>query len=80
MTRPPEDNYHKYLQMLGRRVAAARHLRGEKEDTVAKAVGITQAVISQVENGTYYSLKVTTLIDICEYLQMQLPLLPPPLL
>ncbi len=69
----------KYLSFFGSKVAAARHARGEKEDTVAKAIGLTRSSLSKIENGKYESLKITLVIELCRYLELQWSDLYPPL-
>jgi transcriptional regulator with XRE-family HTH domain len=71
--------HQKYHQGIGEKIASARHLRCEKEDTVAKAVGLTRSVISKIESGQYAGLKVNLLIKLGEYLQIPwAELVPPP--
>jgi DNA-binding XRE family transcriptional regulator len=55
---------------IGKKISTARRSRAEKIDTVAKAVGLNNSVISQIENGHYYPLKMETLMKICHYLQI----------
>lgn len=62
--------FEKCLLNVGQRIADARHLRAEKEETVAKAIGVTHAVISRIENGRYKSLKLETLIKLCNHLNI----------
>ena len=75
----PESSYHKYLLLIGEKIADARHLLGKNEHIVAKAVGLSQGTLSKIESGMYYSLRVTTIIDLSKYLKIPLAeLLPPP--
>ena len=61
---------NEYLRIIGRQIKARRLVVGMKEDTLAKAVDVTQAVISQIERGKYDSLKTILLLDICEHLKI----------
>lgn len=61
------------LYDIGRRLAAARHERGETEKSVAAAVGISRAALSRIENGSYDSLKYTVVRKLCSYLGVELP-------
>ncbi|MFI5196042.1 MAG: helix-turn-helix domain-containing protein [Chitinophagales bacterium] len=67
-----EKNLEEYLCVIGEKIAATRHLHAEKITTVARAVGLSHSVISQIENGRYYCLKIDTLIKIGTYLQIPL--------
>jgi DNA-binding Xre family transcriptional regulator len=58
------------LKLIGQRIADARHERGEKEASVAASIGITQAVISRIEHGSYEPLQLGTLLDLCAYLEL----------
>jgi transcriptional regulator with XRE-family HTH domain len=74
-----ESNYQKYLKDVGVKIADKRHLRGEKLATMALAVNMPHGMISQIENGRYDSLKVKTLIELANYLEIPLAdLYPPP--
>ena len=72
-----DKNHNQYFTEIGAAIAEARRRRGEKSDTVAKAIGLTQGVISLIENGHYPGLKHTTLVDLCAYLEIQINDLPP---
>jgi len=61
------ENYEKHLSQIGAKIASARHESGEKETTVAKAIGVSDAVISLIENGRYKSLKLKTILALCHY-------------
>ena len=75
----PDENYdQQFLTSLGAIIAAKRHLTGKKETEVAKAVSISQAELSRIENGRYDSLKATTLNRLLKYLQISWNELPPP--
>ena len=67
-----------YLIEIGRRIADARHAKGEKAETLAQVVGLSQATISRIENGTYTGLKATTIRQIAEYLNIPLSDIYPP--
>ena len=74
-----KKNYHDKERLhIGRLIKARRKAREEKEDTVAKAVGIDHGTLSKIENGKYISLKINTTIDLFEYLGIPLSELPPP--
>jgi DNA-binding XRE family transcriptional regulator len=61
---------HHYLQRIGKIIKAKRKLTGIKEDTLAKAVCVSQPLISQIEKGKYDCVKATLLMDICTHLQI----------
>jgi transcriptional regulator with XRE-family HTH domain len=67
-----ESNYKEHLAIIGKKVSIARHLRSEKMTSVASALGISHAVISQIENGRYYGLKMVMLIKLSEHLKIPL--------
>ena len=56
-----------WFQHFGTIIGAARHNRGDKLDTIARAVGLSKTVLSQIENGRYTSLKMNTVIVLCTY-------------
>ena len=67
------------LADIGRNIAQARHLRGDKECIMAKALKIDDSTLSKIECGRYPSLKVSLLLDIVIYLEIPLhEILPPP--
>jgi DNA-binding XRE family transcriptional regulator len=60
----------KHFLAIGKNIAQARYNRSEKIETVAKSVGLSASVISQIENGRYLPLKMKTLMSLCEYLEV----------
>jgi DNA-binding Xre family transcriptional regulator len=66
------NNEAKLLQEIGQKIASSRHLTAAKLDTIKIATGISKKVLSQVENGRYTSLKVTTPVIICQHLEISL--------
>ena len=67
----------KELLHLGAKIAEARHQRGEKAETVAKAIGLPQSAISRIEHGCYVGLKMTTVLRLCAYLKISIEIPPP---
>jgi len=61
---------NEFLIVVGKKIADARHMRGEKCVTVAKAIGLSHTVISQIENGRYNCVKYTTLLALFRYLEI----------
>jgi len=74
----PENKYEKYLRHFGKIIRAARKAHNEKQETLAKAMGKSRAVISLIENGKYDCLEYNTIIDLLEYLKIPFSELPPP--
>lgn len=58
------------LRSIGIMIACARHLRGESEESVGRAVGLNASSITRIEQGKYYTLTYKKLIVICRYLQI----------
>ena len=70
MTPIESKNFESHLSFIGQKIANARHGRDEKIETVAVAIGVSNKVISQIENGRYYPLKMKMITELCEYLQI----------
>lgn len=65
-----KNDHYDYLRLLGKRIRTKRLMLEMKQDTLAKAIGITQVEISLIENGKYCCLKHTTILDINTVLQI----------
>ena len=55
------------LHVLGEFFKIQRITRGDKQRTVSRAVGVTQGVISQIEQGTYHGLTVSLTMRMLAY-------------
>lgn len=65
-------NLEKLRFSIGRNLAAIRHIKGEKQESVAEALGSSSSVISRVENGSYEPLTLDFLVQICNYYEVPL--------
>jgi transcriptional regulator with XRE-family HTH domain len=65
--------YESLLATLGKKLRMLRHLKGdEKNYTAAKAVGISSAMLSRIENGNYPPLNLQTIVALANYYQVKL--------
>lgn len=60
------------LKPIGRQLFVIRHTRNEKLDTVARATGLSVAVISKIENGRYLCLSFKVLAILASYYKMDI--------
>ncbi len=65
-------NLEKLRFNIGRNLAAIRHIKGEKQEGVAEALGSSSSVISRIENGSYDPLTIDFLAQICNYYEVPL--------
>ncbi len=59
-----------YLMFVGKKIAMARHMRSDQQETVAKATGISQPLLSKIENGSGNSLNILLIIKLMVYLDI----------
>lgn len=60
------------FEQIGSKLYSIRHARNEKITAVAHHIGVSHAVISQIENGRYKGLSVKMLFLIAEYYNVSL--------
>jgi transcriptional regulator with XRE-family HTH domain len=62
------------LSGIGKEFYTIRHQRDEKLTSVAKAIGVSHSVISQVENGRYHCLNLELVSRLANYYNVALEL------
>lgn len=60
------------LTTIGQNVYTLRQKENEKLTTVAKSVGVTHSVISNIENSNYESLNLKLLVQIANHFNVPL--------
>lgn len=58
------------MQLDYSRIKAARTAKKLSQKAIAEVLGITQAGYSQIENGKYPDMKISTLIKLCCILEV----------
>jgi transcriptional regulator with XRE-family HTH domain len=58
---------NEFYARIGSRLHTIRHARNEKIIVVAYSIGVSHAVISQIEHGRYKGLSVRTLYLLADY-------------
>lgn len=66
------SSLNQLFEKIGHKLYSIRRARNEKITVVAHHVGVSHAVISQVENGRYKSLSVKMLFLIAEYYKVSI--------
>jgi transcriptional regulator with XRE-family HTH domain len=56
-----------FFALIGGKLRSIRHSRNEKIIVVASNIGVSHAVISQIEHGRYKGLSVKTLFLLADY-------------
>jgi transcriptional regulator with XRE-family HTH domain len=69
---PSNPSLNQLFEDIGSRLYQTRHARNEKLTTVARSVGVSHTVVSQIENGRYKSLSLQLLYRIIDYYDLPL--------
>lgn len=71
-----KQNYGKefqtVLKLVGKYFKLLRNKKNEKLYSVSNSIGVTHPVISQIENGKYYSLNFKIITNLLEYYNVRL--------
>ncbi len=67
-----DADFRELLGFIGQKLSDLRHARHEKMETVARAVGIRQSVMSQIEQGRYEDLGFELLWNLANYYKVEL--------
>jgi transcriptional regulator with XRE-family HTH domain len=59
------------MRTLGQRFKQARKLRGFSQTQLAKAIGLRQSSISEIESGETRMIEGSTLVDACAILNVR---------